>query len=317
MSGSTKNKSDYERCRLCGASHARILERRGWRYHRCATCDALTKLLSEQEYAAIEPSYDPGPTSVVQGGELVREYLGVDQHRSVLATVDVGRRHPTFLDIGCGAGGALLAAKELGWQAEGVEPSRAHSTIARKLGFVVHEGFFDPSGFAGRQFDVVLMSHVVEHLLEPRGFLQAVVGVLAPGGKLVLITPNASSLVAQLSGRWWPMLKTVDHVSLLGPQSVSQLGLERFGTVQVGQAEEPWEATASLASAARDAFREYVWTPRRRASESGGDRASGGVRWDNRFKAVRALFSVTSFPVYALGVLTGKRACLVIKLTKS
>ncbi|MCL4752367.1 MAG: methyltransferase domain-containing protein [Myxococcales bacterium] len=307
-----------ERCRLCGSPQARAFERGGWHYLRCASCGAITKALSAEQYASLDPQYDPGPPAVLEEGVLLREYLGVAHQRRLLETLHVSAPTPRFLDIGCGAGGSLLAARELGWNAEGVEPSHSHSTIARQLGFQVHEGFFEPAAFSGRSFDVVLMSHVVEHLLEPKSFLEGVVSVLAPSGVLVLVTPNAGSVVSRLSGRWWPMLKTVDHVSLLAPRSVKELGLERFGTVRVGQAEEPWEATASLASAARDALRERVLgrgsTPEGAAAPGGA--RSGAVRWDDRYEALRKVFALTSFPVFALGALTGRRACLVITLTK-
>lgn len=303
-------------CRICGSPSGRFFTRAGWDYFRCDRCDAITKILSAGEYAELHPEYDPGPADVVESGTLLREYLGVDQQRRLLESLRVRATRPSFLDIGCGAGGSLLAASELGWKAEGVEPSHAHSTLARQLGFEVHEGYFDPKDFAGRRFDVVLMSHVVEHLLEPRPFLEGVVSVLAPGGVLVLVTPNAASVTARLSGRWWPMLKTVDHVSLLGPRTVRELGLERFGQVRVGQAEERWEATASLASAARDALRERLGRGAGAAVSAGDSGRSGAVRWDDRYRRLRKLFALTSLPVFAAGALTRRRACLVVTLTK-
>ena len=309
-------------CRLCGSRDLDRFERGGWRYARCRGCTTLQKLLTREEYLALEPAYDPGPAAAFEDGEVRRRYLNVAHNRRFLRSLRMSGAAVRFLDIGCGAGGYLLAARELGWEPSGVEPSHEHSTLARSLGFDVTQGYFEPGLFGEHRFDVILLSHVIEHILEPRPFLEGVVSILAPRGKLVLVTPNADAVVARASGRYWPMLKTIDHVSLLGPRSVPHLGLERFGRVSTRQLEELWEASATLGSASRDLVRER-WLGRRAPSSVGEARnaapvtRSGTVRWDRRMRAVRATFAVTSLPIYLLGRATGRRACLVIQLERS
>ena len=41
-----------------------------------------------------------------------------------------------------------------------------------------------------RQFDTIVAGDLIEHLGNVEGFLKSVMGCLAPGGKLVIQTPN-------------------------------------------------------------------------------------------------------------------------------
>ena len=64
-----------------------------------------------------------------------------------------------------------------------------------------------------------MLSHVIEHIYDQKHFLEDVLSALAPGGVLVIVTPNAKSLIASISRSYWPMLKPVDHVNLLSPRA--------------------------------------------------------------------------------------------------
>ena len=67
-------------------------------------------------------------------------------------------------------GGTLLAetAKERGWRAMGIEPSRQAAAHARELGLDVTEGFFNAETAPTLgQFDVVHLNNVLEHVPSP------------------------------------------------------------------------------------------------------------------------------------------------------
>ncbi|PKO65725.1 MAG: hypothetical protein CVU23_07745, partial [Betaproteobacteria bacterium HGW-Betaproteobacteria-17] len=248
---------DVATCRICGSA-ARPLRRGTARYLRCRRCDALTRDISAEGYAALDVSYDPDPLLAQRSRQELRSLLRVDDKRAVLqrATPRAGRKPRRFIDIGCGQGGYLCAAQELGYEVVGVEPSPGHSEVAREVfGFAVETGYFTPGMFAKGSFDLAMLSHVIEHIYDPDAFLAGALELLAPGGTLVVVTPNAASTVALASGPWWTMLKPVDHVSMLAPRTVRHLASLTGHTVRVRTSEFPSEPATATLAAARDAVK--------------------------------------------------------------
>src|SRR4030095_9270985 len=62
-----------------------------------------------------------------------------------------------------------------------------------------HESFLD-FDFADRRFDAVTFWAVMEHLTEPRPFLQKAASILKPGGHCFILVPNMNSLAVRLLG---------------------------------------------------------------------------------------------------------------------
>lgn len=103
------------------------------------------------------------------------------------------------LDIGCGWGLFLTAAKERGWEVEGVEPSGVSADYVReRLGMKVFNGLLEEARFNDGAFDAVYIGDVLEHMRDPIPALREARRVLRPGGLLVIKTPNAKSLVDRL-----------------------------------------------------------------------------------------------------------------------
>src|SRR4051812_8942772 len=106
---------DTPACRVCNGQTKSVFLHRGFRWLRCGRCRSLQKALSEVEYQSLNPTYDPGVLVSPTASETeYREALGVSQNRKFLQ--ELGHqffpqaRVLRFLDIGCGAGGYLLAA---------------------------------------------------------------------------------------------------------------------------------------------------------------------------------------------------------------
>lgn len=114
-----------------------------------------------------------------------------------------GRR---LLDVGAYVGVFVEIARQAGWQAEGIEPSRWAVAQARSRGLPVQEGTLAQAGFEEAGFDVVTMWDVVEHLADPKAELHQAYRVLRPGGWIVLHTMDIDSLLARVLGKRWPWL---------------------------------------------------------------------------------------------------------------
>jgi SAM-dependent methyltransferase len=119
-----------------------------------------------------------------------------------------------LLEIGSGSGVALARMQALGWQAEGVEVDPLAVKAAQARGVKVHEGDVFKPGFAGAAFDAIASTHVFEHLYDPAPVLRECYRILKPGGRLVVLTPNAESVGHTWYGRAWIGLDAPRHLNL-------------------------------------------------------------------------------------------------------
>lgn len=111
----------------------------------------------------------------------------------------------TLLDIGAGAGLLVAEARRGGLDAIGVEPSRSLVEAAPKVnGVEILQGIFPHPALAGRKFDLITVVDVIEHVAKPIELLRHCRESLSPGGLLVVVTPDVSSVLAKVLGRrWW------------------------------------------------------------------------------------------------------------------
>jgi SAM-dependent methyltransferase len=123
----------------------------------------------------------------------------------------------SFLDIGSGIGNYVLAARERGIEAYGVEPDRigvgasdSSLRIACDRAGAAHP-FASAVGealpFADESFDLVTLNQVVEHVQDVPRVLGEALRVLRPGGVLLVATPNYLSFYEpHYKLPWFPLL---------------------------------------------------------------------------------------------------------------
>jgi len=142
----------------------------------------------------------------------------------ILAGLPAGR----FMDVGCGSGTVVSLAQQMGWRAEGLEFDAAAVTGARQAGLTISEGGYERLYDRPLAFDVLLCSHVIEHVHDPLDMLKAIHTALSPGGMLLLATPNAQSDVHQRFGPYWRGLEAPRHLTLFNEAALVSL-IEQVG----------------------------------------------------------------------------------------
>jgi len=97
-----------------------------------------------------------------------------------------------ILDIGCANGGLLKAFQRLGYKnLHGIDPSPACVANTRKCGIVATSGYLTETLSNLGSFDVVCLSHVLEHVLDMDVAIRAIRAMVKPGGICYVETPDA------------------------------------------------------------------------------------------------------------------------------
>lgn len=154
---------------------------------------------------------------------------------NVRATLDAGMRYlpkpnpgQRLLDIGCGNGAFLYRARSAGWDVVGVDVDPNAIELARKKGLHVFLGRIEELTLEGNQFDVITLSHVIEHVHSPIETLRACYRLLKRGGYIWIDTPNLNSEGHRLFGRNWRGLEPTRHLVLFNHRSL-QFALQKAG----------------------------------------------------------------------------------------
>ncbi len=181
-------------CPLCGSHEAKLIkvERGTLGVVECSGCKLIRinpRLTSREEvYQDKQELYREEYRMVVQGK--------APHHRDDLYLRDLAKLEkykPTgnFLDIGTNMGSFLRLARNRGWKLTGVEPSPQLGGLAREWwGLDIVEGFLETVKLPAHYFDIVTMTDVFEHVVNPKEVLQAVRKVIKPDGILYIKVPN-------------------------------------------------------------------------------------------------------------------------------
>lgn len=152
--------------------------------------------------------------------------------RHLLRNLDrLGMTGGRVLEVGCAYGFFLEEAEPYFSHREGTDFSRAAADEAAHRVDRVRLGGLEQLGDDER-FDLVACIHVIEHIYDPVGFIERLRRHLAPGGWLILATPDMGGFWRPLFGRRWPFYKMPEHVTYFDRRSLGRL-LALGGYVEV------------------------------------------------------------------------------------
>jgi SAM-dependent methyltransferase len=102
--------------------------------------------------------------------------------------------NPRVLEVGCGLGYLTYALRRAGYDALGIDVSpEAVASATRVFGhFYRAESIESYASKCSDTFDAIVMVEVIEHLEDPVKVLQSAMRLLAPGGSVIVSTPNRS-----------------------------------------------------------------------------------------------------------------------------
>lgn len=122
----------------------------------------------------------------------------------------------SVFEVGCATGYTLSELKRKGWLVSGCEPSASASNVARKLYEIeVQTGQFENIEIPDKAFDLVLISHVLEHLYEPIKCLKKVNKILKDKGYLLVEVPCLTN-----PENWGNGYFTFEHINLFSKNTL-------------------------------------------------------------------------------------------------
>lgn len=177
------------------------------------------------------------------------EWIGERRSRNFLRFLGAWAGAPgRLLDVGCGYGWFLQAARARGWEAVGVDVSREAVRYAtEQLGVRALHGDLKELHFPSGSFTLVTLWNALDFVADPVGLFQEIHRVLEPGGHLFIRTPNAGfQRLAFLLTGWAGRLERssptfVFHLTSFSPASLRLLLKQTgFVLVRLGNSPPTW-----------------------------------------------------------------------------
>lgn len=232
--------SATERCPLCGPVTLRWrFEKKGRQFWSCPRCGIRMQRplpTATELQAYYDAQYASGMYKTFADATEMKAMTARRRLHEISPRVPAAGR---WLDVGAADGTFVREARRLGIQAEGVELSAVAVEQARGAGLPVTQGALEDVALMPG-YDCITAFDVLEHVLDPSGFLSALADRLRTGGFAVLTMPNASSVFCRLMGpRWWFYIPD-EHLHYFDPATIrammARAGLE---AVEVSRTYKP------------------------------------------------------------------------------
>jgi len=222
-------------CYICGCvEREEVTEIHGFTYVKCSDCHHVytTKRYTDE---AIRRFYEENAywAKVTYANKDTYEYRreNVAKPKVKFAERYLGKANGYWLDIGSGVGDLVSVAKELGWNAIGLELSRTSTEFAQEvfgieLQRLTLDEYLDLHPEIEGQLSVVSMIGLLEHVVDPVAILRRVYGGLLPEGGVMIQVPNAQSLASMVQVTFpenvFRHMSPIEHIMVFSESSLSR-----------------------------------------------------------------------------------------------
>jgi 2-polyprenyl-3-methyl-5-hydroxy-6-metoxy-1,4-benzoquinol methylase len=223
--GVEQEELEFVRCALCDADDTdTFLHVDTFTYRRCRGCGLVYQnprpVFRDLKKRYGDNYFEYEVTSQENFFQLMKLGLRDIGFDELFQTVKGDR---TFLDIGCATGLLLDHMQKKGWECRGVELCRESAEYGvRRFGLTIFIGTLEQASFSDSSFDVVHLSHLIEHVIDPRSLLVEIRRILKPEGHMILTTPNVDGLQARTARERWRSA-IPDHVYLFSKRTMRSL----------------------------------------------------------------------------------------------
>ena len=143
------------------------------------------------------------------------------------------RKNETLLDVGCGGLFFLQKALSIGYEVVGLDTDPVVIKNGRDAGIKMVQGDLSTPELKFQSFDVITMSHVIEHLPDPSNALELCYRLLKPGGRIWIETPNINGFGSLFYKSNWRGLEPPRHLIIFNRMSLIELMLKSgYGSIK-------------------------------------------------------------------------------------
>lgn len=125
-----------------------------------------------------------------------------------------------LLDIGCGTGEFPAFMRDNGWEVSCVDSSESVlKSVKERFGL---NGLLSDLWLKmdTPPFDVITLWHTLEHVADPRLYLETAISQLTEKGTILIGVPNFTSYDAQIYGKYWAAYDAPRHFTHFHPSSM-------------------------------------------------------------------------------------------------
>ena len=235
-----QDKPEYINCDLCGKNQTiPLFIKDGYNHVKCNSCGLIyvnPRLKNSRENLDSFYGSDEGD------GSLIKKLLhsAYSARRQKVFSVELKRaeryrKSNKILDIGCSFGGFLYAAKNSGWEAEGIETVYNVGKYGKELyNLDIFFGTLEDAKLEPASLDVIRLNNVIEHIPYPSQFLADVNKLLRKGGLLSVSTPNYDSYSVSICGKEWIYFDGQHHIVFFTPETLEKI-LDKNNIISVIQ----------------------------------------------------------------------------------
>ena len=203
----------------------RTLSKETFNYFRCSACRLIFVSPVPANLGQYYPeSYYTLPTSQAE----LDPVFAPERYKLEIVSRFIKRGR--LLEIGPASGGFAYLAKQAGFEVEAIEMDRRCCRFLNEVIGIraIHSANEYEALQQVKPCNVIALWHVIEHLADPAGTLEAVANKLLPEGILVIAAPNPDSLQFHILGKYWPHVDAPRHLMLM-PAAVLIKKIESLG----------------------------------------------------------------------------------------
>ena len=129
------------------------------------------------------------------------------------------------LEIGCSFGKYLKDLRDRGnFNVTGVEISQEMAQKGKEeFDLEIKAGELLECNFDSNRFDLIIMSHVIEHLYNSQETLKEAFKILNPKGLILIKTPNFETIERKIFGKYWSVYEAPRHVAIFSRKTIREL----------------------------------------------------------------------------------------------
>jgi len=149
-----------------------------------------------------------------------KETLYIEFAKKLLKTLDgiIELENKALLDVGCGGGFLVQSANDIGMIAEGLEANEAMVDWAKQRGLHVSQKSVQNLIDAGKKYDVVVLSAILEHLEDPQELLISCHNLLNNDGVLLVSQASFDGLLPKIFPWGWYGWQPQEHYWHFSPE---------------------------------------------------------------------------------------------------